>query len=644
MTAKMRGSESGGGSSATDNRNCSDKDDDWYLAKKGIQLLLNNKLKEAELLFKERKDNVQMAAGYCFVTFMNALMTFEEEKLQESLEVLRDMEKKCAQDIGWLKSVRNKVFGADYSGTEEMTSRLEEQIILADTQVCVALLTFLQHDLSGYVRGGWVLRKAWKVYQHAYGQVLQLYRKTFGQDVDVPGSQFPAWKVIVRDPSRTDLLSPNSPDWSVPSTSTTPASVSSPEPRNGFRNPLSIFAAFGFHSKPAEQTIPPSVVSRLMAAVSFGYGIFQLCVSLLPPSLLKLIQFLGFEGDRQIGVSALMFARQGQDMRAPLASIKAYIVIRLTLLWYHTIVRPFFALDGSNVQAGVEEAEHLIQESQELYGESALFLFFRGRVERLKSNVSQALLAYQAAVHASPQREIQLLCMHEVGWCHLILLSWPHAHTSFLRLKQESRWSKGFYTYLAAVCRGAAGDEEGALALAREAPQLSYNRQTQLELFILRRTSQLSPEVFNEQSCKLLAFELLFLWNALPSCSTQHMHLILQECESASSEPMDGLRHLVMGAVHCCLSQTQEAITSFRACLAIRSGRPTSPVEGEETTTADHHISAFALYELGTLLCHKQSTMEEGRALLLDIQNNYRGYDFENRLNVRVHSALRSIG
>lgn len=50
--------------------NGGEEDDDWHLAKKGIQLLLNNKLEEAEILFKERKDNVQMAAGYCFVTFM----------------------------------------------------------------------------------------------------------------------------------------------------------------------------------------------------------------------------------------------------------------------------------------------------------------------------------------------------------------------------------------------------------------------------------------------------------------------------------------------------------------------------------------------------------------------------------------------
>jgi len=47
--------------------------------------------------------------------FQNALMTFEDEKLQESLQTLRDMEKRCAQDIGWLKVVRYKVFGSDSS-------------------------------------------------------------------------------------------------------------------------------------------------------------------------------------------------------------------------------------------------------------------------------------------------------------------------------------------------------------------------------------------------------------------------------------------------------------------------------------------------------------------------------------------------
>ena len=57
-----------------------------------------------------------------------------------------------------------------------------------------------------------------------------------------------------------------------------------------------------------------------MSAVSFGYGIFHLAVSLLPPKLLNVIHFLGFEGDRSTGIQALHFARQGNDMRGPIAT------------------------------------------------------------------------------------------------------------------------------------------------------------------------------------------------------------------------------------------------------------------------------------------------------------------------------------
>lgn len=56
---------------------------------------------------------------------------------------------------------------------------------------------------------------------------------------------------------------------------------------------------------------------------------------------------------------------------------------RLALLWYHTIVRPFFNLDGVIVASGVEEATKILEEEVE-FQNSALFLFFKGRVERIK--------------------------------------------------------------------------------------------------------------------------------------------------------------------------------------------------------------------------------------------------------------------
>jgi hypothetical protein len=69
---------------------------------------------------------------------------------------------------------------------------------------------------------------------------------------------------------------------------------------------------------------------------------------------------------------------------------------------------------------------------------------------------------------------------------------------------------------------------------------------------------------------------------------------------------MEGLRHLVMGAAQCCLGLHEEAVASFRTCLAKRGALETCETGGGltgQTATGDHHISAFALYELGILLC-----------------------------------------
>ena len=66
-------------------------------------------------------------------------------------------------------------------------------------------------------------------------------------------------------------------------------------------------------------SIGKETVSRLLGAVSFGYGTFQLCISLVPPKLLKIIELIGFEGDRDTGLKCLDFASNTRDMRAPMA-------------------------------------------------------------------------------------------------------------------------------------------------------------------------------------------------------------------------------------------------------------------------------------------------------------------------------------
>ena len=58
--------------------------------------------------------------------------------------------------------------------------------------------------------------------------------------------------------------------------------------------------------------------------------------------------------------------------------------LRIGLLWYHTIVRPFFALDGEDDGAGADEAERLLAQAEGKYPNSALFLYFKGKILYLR--------------------------------------------------------------------------------------------------------------------------------------------------------------------------------------------------------------------------------------------------------------------
>lgn len=53
--------------------------------------------------------------------------------------------------------------------------------MLADCQVCLAFLNGLVNDnASSYVKSGWALRKAWRIYQSTYNDILKIYKQTFG--------------------------------------------------------------------------------------------------------------------------------------------------------------------------------------------------------------------------------------------------------------------------------------------------------------------------------------------------------------------------------------------------------------------------------------------------------------------------------
>jgi Protein of unknown function (DUF3808) len=165
---------------------------------------------------------------------------------------------------------------------------------------------------------------------------------------------------------------------------------------------------------------------RLRGAIYFGYGLLQIAFSFIPPQL-KVINFLGYQGDRETGLNFLKEAKNSQDLRSLMSVI--------ALLYYYLIIVPFFALENSDLSDEINFATQVLNENEK-FDQSALFLFFSGRRQRLKKKMKFAIMHYDAALRvANLPRELKILVMHELGLCLLIELNFHDAMHYFNELR-----------------------------------------------------------------------------------------------------------------------------------------------------------------------------------------------------------------
>jgi tetratricopeptide (TPR) repeat protein len=343
------------------------------------------------------------------------------------------------------------------------------------------------------------------------------------------------------------------------------------------------------------------------------------------------IHILGFEGDQQDGLSCLEFASRSDDVKAPLAT--------LALVWYHTTVRPFFSLDGTNLAAGVNDAARVLDYADKEFPDSALFLYFKSRIYRLQGNTKAALDTCQRALEMSAnQRETQHICLYEIGRLSMTRMQYKEAYDCFIKLKVESRWSKCFYGYLSGLCLGSLGKLDEAMSLMAEVPKLVQMKNNQLELFISRRAQQAYRMKANREQLQILGMEVLYMWTLISGCSETELHNMLTACHSEKVGSLNHLKCLVEGVIYNELKKTQEAEECFREAI--------SSYESSSNNRDDMHVAAFANFELGMLKGQEAASvadLQESKKHFLRVKSHYKNYDLEHRLSVKVSAALKRI-
>uniref|UniRef100_A0AAZ3QQV0 Tetratricopeptide repeat protein 39B n=1 Tax=Oncorhynchus tshawytscha TaxID=74940 RepID=A0AAZ3QQV0_ONCTS len=325
--------------------------------------------------------------------------------------------------------------------------------------------------------------------------------------------------------------------------------------------------------------------------VRLGIGSFNLMLSLLPQRILRLLEVIGFSGNRDFGLSQLREGAASHGLRAVLSV--------LTLLLYHTYVTLILGTGEGNLV----EAEALLGPYLEKFPNTSVSLpLFRSQTLSTSLSPPQAQLKFEECILAQSQwRQIHHLCYWELMWSHSFTQDWLQAYRYADLLCKESRWSKAIYVYQKAAILSMLPEEEikktgeNVVELFRQVEGLKQRlagKSIPTEKFAVRKSRRYNAR--NPVKLVVPALEMMYVWNGFTivgkrADTTESLLITIEKTEEElRNDPMSGSDVKGLCLKH--LGRLLQAELCFTQVLS-----------SERRIRFDHYLIPFTLYELGLL-------------------------------------------
>ncbi|RUS82422.1 hypothetical protein EGW08_009810 [Elysia chlorotica] len=376
------------------------------------------------------------------------------------------------------------------------------------------------------------------------------------------------------------------------------------------------------------------------SGVRMGIGAFNLMISLLPSRVMKLLEFVGFSGNKKFGLNEL---KESCDLHAGLRGKISTII----LVAYHSLVTYVLGLADGDIDLATE----ILQPCLVTHPKGALFLFFAGRLEEVKGHIDEAINKFEDSIESQSEwRQFHHLCYWELMWCHCFKSDWLIAMKYAERLCKESRWSKATYTYQKAsflsMCPEQTDETRKHIDyLFAEVPRLKQRiagKSIPFEKFAVAK----SQRYFSQGNYLILpALELIYVWNGfnILGKNQELLERMLVDIEATltdiaskanSGESKNGkfyydnycLALLLKGV---CLRHRDQHFQAEQCFQEV--------VDSEKRLRYDHYLIPYSLVELAILYLH-QERLSDVKNLLEKAKKQYSHYFLESRLHFRIHA------
>ncbi|KAF6729992.1 Tetratricopeptide repeat protein 39B [Oryzias melastigma] len=323
--------------------------------------------------------------------------------------------------------------------------------------------------------------------------------------------------------------------------------------------------------------------------VSMGIGSFNLMLSLFPARVLRLMEFLGFSGNRELGLAELRAGASSNNLRSILST--------MTMLMFHLYITVILA--------------------QEEW------------------------------------RQIHHLCYWELMWTYSFEQNWIEAYRYANLLSKENKWSQAIYVYHKAAILSMLPPEEvsklgeNVVALFRQVEGLRLRiagKSIPTEKFAAKKAERYS----SPSPVKLVvpALEMMYVWNGFTVVGKRPdlTENILCTLERAEKELKTDLAPSEYHLDDQCVIQLLKGLCLRELGLLDRAEACFNHViSSENDIKHDNYLVPFTTYELGLL--HKQKgDVNKAITVIESVKTNYKNYSMESRLHFRIHAALNTMG
>ncbi|XP_065070283.1 tetratricopeptide repeat protein 39B-like [Rhopilema esculentum] len=381
--------------------------------------------------------------------------------------------------------------------------------------------------------------------------------------------------------------------------------------------------------------------------VHLGIGTFNLLLSLLPTKILRLLEWVGFSGDKSLGLTHLEDGVKKDGIRSPLCA--------MTVLGYRIVVGPILGFKDTNE----EYTKSVLGSCLEKFPEGAIFLYFAGRIEQVQGKFEDAIQRYESAVSMNVEwKQIHHVCYWELMWCNSFQGRWKDAVHFASTLAKESKWSKTAYLYLEGCFRlmdmfektktnfWEDEEEEKAITeifkLVPEFKQRVAGKSLPFEKYAVYKANKY---VKQKKRLVLAGLEVIYIWNGFSMAGyrkelMEHyldiIRITLKEVVSTKDTnefyaDEYSLCKLLEGM---CLRYL-DSPSAAEACLR-------EVVEKAPDIKIDNYLVPYAYAEIGFLF-RAIGRNSDAIKHLEEVRKKFTKYSLESRLHFRVHSNIEAI-